>query len=106
MTQNKLSIHVESGEIFYDNDNPGENFYNFLLSQQNGEAAYMFQKNFLTETVLKLTLVLSHRIFPLMINKSLIFYLLKIQSIFFIVLMTLLKHMEIQDINCFTLKKC
>ena len=32
MTQNKLSIHVESGEIFYDNHNTGENFYNFLLS--------------------------------------------------------------------------
>ena len=45
MTQNKLSIHVESGEIFYDNDNTGENFYNFLLSQQNGEAAYV-PKNF------------------------------------------------------------
>ena len=44
MTQNKLSIHVESGEIFYDNHNTGENFYNFLLSQQNGEAAYAPKK--------------------------------------------------------------
>ena len=35
MTQNKLSIHVETGEIFYDNHNTGEKFYNFLLSQQN-----------------------------------------------------------------------
>ena len=26
MTQNKLSIHVESGDIFYDNHNTGENF--------------------------------------------------------------------------------
>ena len=26
MTQNKLSIHVELGEIFYDNHNTGENF--------------------------------------------------------------------------------
>ena len=41
MTQNKLSIHVESGDIFYDNHNTGENFYNFLLSQQNDEAAYV-----------------------------------------------------------------
>ena len=38
VTQNKLSIHIESGEIFYDNHNTGENF---LLSQQNGEAAYV-----------------------------------------------------------------
>ena len=41
MTQNKLSIHVESGDIFYDNHNTGENFYSFLLSQQNNEAAYV-----------------------------------------------------------------
>ena len=44
MTQNKLSIHVDSGNIFYDNHNTGENFYNFLLSQQNDEAAYVPKK--------------------------------------------------------------
>ena len=44
MTQNKLSIHVETGEIFYDNHNTVENFYNFLLSQQNDEAAYVPKK--------------------------------------------------------------
>ena len=33
MPQNKLSIHVESGDIFYGNHNT--NFYSFLLSQQN-----------------------------------------------------------------------
>ena len=32
MTQNKLSIHVESGDILYDNHDTEENFYNFLLS--------------------------------------------------------------------------
>ena len=41
MTHNKLSIHVESGDIFYDNHNTEENFYSFLLSQQNDEAAYV-----------------------------------------------------------------
>ena len=41
MTQNKLSIHRESGEIFYDNHNTEENF---LLSQQNNEAAYVPKK--------------------------------------------------------------
>ena len=35
MTQNKLSIYVESGDIFCDNHNTEENFYSFLLSQQN-----------------------------------------------------------------------
>ena len=44
MTENKLSIYVESGDIFYDNHNTGENFYSFLLSQQNDEAAYIPKK--------------------------------------------------------------
>ena len=44
MTQNKLSIHVDSGDIFYNNHNTGENFYSFLLSQQNDEAAYVPKK--------------------------------------------------------------
>ena len=44
MTQNKLSIHVELGEIFYDNHNTGENFCSFLLSQQNDEVAYVPKK--------------------------------------------------------------
>ena len=44
MTQNKLSIHVDSGEVFYDNHNTGENCYSFLLSQQNDEAAYVPKK--------------------------------------------------------------
>ena len=43
ITQNKLSIHVESGDIFYDNHNTEENFYSFLLSQQNDEAAYVLK---------------------------------------------------------------
>ena len=45
MTQNKISIHVESGDIFYNNHNNGENFCSFLLSQQNHEAAYVPKKN-------------------------------------------------------------
>ena len=61
MTQNKLSIYVESGEIFYHNHNTGENFYNFLLSQQNDKAAYE-PKIFLTETVLRPTLVLFDKV--------------------------------------------
>ena len=44
MTQNKLSIHLELGDIFYDNHNTDKNFYNFLLSQQNDEAAYVPKK--------------------------------------------------------------
>ena len=44
MTQNKLSIHLELGDIFYDNHNTDKNFYNFLLSQQNDEAACVPKK--------------------------------------------------------------
>ena len=44
MTQNKLSIHVESGDIFCDNHNTRENLYSFLLSQQNEEAAFVPKK--------------------------------------------------------------
>ena len=44
MTQNKLSVHVESGAIFYENHNAGENFYNFLFAQQNDDAAFIPEK--------------------------------------------------------------
>ena len=35
MTSNSLSIHIESGNIFYENFNTNENFYSFLLAQQD-----------------------------------------------------------------------
>ena len=41
MTQNKLSIHVECRDIFYENYNTVENFYNFLLTQQNDNASFI-----------------------------------------------------------------
>ena len=39
MTTNTLSIHAEAGNIFYENHNTGESFYNFLIAQQNEQAA-------------------------------------------------------------------
>ena len=44
MTQNRLSVHVESGDIFCENQNTGENFYNFLFAQQNDDAAFIPKK--------------------------------------------------------------
>ena len=44
MISNRPSVHVDSGDIFYENDNTGENFYNFLIAQQNEEAAFMPKK--------------------------------------------------------------
>ena len=35
MTNISLSIHIESGDIFYQNFNTNENFYSFLLAQQD-----------------------------------------------------------------------
>ena len=35
MTNNSLSIHIESGNIFYHNFNTNEHFYGFLLAQQD-----------------------------------------------------------------------
>ena len=36
MTNNSLSIHLEVGDIFYNNFNTKEHFYNFLQAQQDG----------------------------------------------------------------------
>ena len=35
MTNNSLSIHIESGDIFCNDFNTKEKFYNFLLAQQD-----------------------------------------------------------------------
>ena len=35
MTNNSLSIHMETGDIFYNDFNTKESFYNFLLAQQD-----------------------------------------------------------------------
>ena len=74
MTQNKLSLHVDSGDI-YDNHNTGENFYSFPLSQQNDEAAYVPKKFSCRDfqTALNLTFQVSHRIFLSTITKNSIF---------------------------------
>lgn len=44
MTSKTLSIHVETGDIFYENYNTGENFYNFLIAQQNEQTAFIPKK--------------------------------------------------------------
>ena len=49
MTNNSLSIHIESGDIFYDNFNTNENFYSCLLAQQD-------ESKQVVPTVLKTTL--------------------------------------------------
>ena len=41
MTSNRLWIHVDTGDIFYENHNTEENFYNFLIAQQHEDAAFI-----------------------------------------------------------------
>ena len=54
MTENKLSIHVESWYIFYENHNTGKDFYNFLLALQNDDDGFIPKKNFLSQKLWKL----------------------------------------------------
>ena len=37
MMNNSFSIHIESGDIFYQNFDTNENFYNFFIAQQNDQ---------------------------------------------------------------------
>ena len=41
MTNNSLSKHVETGDIFYSDFNTKESFYNFLLAQQDESKQYI-----------------------------------------------------------------
>ena len=43
MTNNSLSIHIESGNMFYRNFNTNENFYSFLLAQQDETKAIILK---------------------------------------------------------------
>ena len=35
MRQNRLGIHIETGNLYYDNMNTGESIYEFIISQQD-----------------------------------------------------------------------
>ena len=41
MTNNSLSIHIETGNIFYQNFNTNKNFYSFLLAQQDQSKVFI-----------------------------------------------------------------
>ena len=36
MKKNKIKIHIESGDIYYDNSNTNESIYDFIKAQENG----------------------------------------------------------------------
>ena len=43
MTNNNLSIHIESGDIFYQNFNTGENFVNIFISYLHNKTIRLLQ---------------------------------------------------------------
>ena len=44
MADNNLSIHIESGNLFFQNFNTNENFYSFLLAQQDETNKKLYRK--------------------------------------------------------------
>ena len=87
MQENSMSIHLESGNLFYYNFNTQENFYDFLLNQYN--------KNKLTIKTRKSILenfqtVFARLFYKVLIMKKLInltYFLTKTQNIYFTSLM-------------------
>ena len=47
MKKNKLRIHVDTGNIYYDNFNTNKSIYDFLLAQQNSYKKLLNIKFFL-----------------------------------------------------------
>ena len=85
MTNN--SIHIESGEIFYQNFDTGKNFYNFVLALQDDQTAPVPKR------------ISYHRSFEMYIQnlKNLIYMPIKMQNIYFIDLTTILKRLVEKD---------
>ena len=44
MQKNKLSIHIEKGNIHYDNADTGESTYSFFIAQQDNTKKLMWQE--------------------------------------------------------------
>ena len=44
MQRNKLSIHIETGNIYYDNIDTGESIYSFFIAQQDHTKKLMFEE--------------------------------------------------------------
>ena len=54
LTENSLSIHIEAGNIFYDNFNTNQIFHDFLIAHQD-ETKNLYAKQFPTIKDLKNT---------------------------------------------------
>ena len=94
MASNRLLIHVETGDIFYENHNTGENFYNFLVTQKSEEAAFI-PKKFSYRNTFEVYISQFLQTFSLDdVEKKNLKIRPKIQNIYFIVLWSTLKLMK------------
>ena len=50
MQENSISIHLETGNVFYDNFNTQESFYDFLLNQQDQKKKIIKKKTSFSHT--------------------------------------------------------
>ena len=49
MSENKLSIHTETGNLYFDGMNTGESLYDFIINQQD-ETKKQYGQHFLLKT--------------------------------------------------------
>ena len=88
MTNKNLSIHIESGDIFYQNFNTGKNFsILYFLNMKISQPQYL--KKFHTITVLKSIHRTFYFLFQLMMSKKLIYMPIKMRNICSVDLMVL-----------------
>ena len=86
MQENSTSIHLESGNLFYDNFNTQESFYDFLLNQQDENKVIIKKKIAYCKTFKQYL----HDFSEVLIMKkliNLIYFLTKTQNIYFTSLM-------------------
>ena len=99
MASNRLSMHVKTGDIFYENHNTGENFYNFLVTQKSEEAAFI-PKKFSYRNTFEVYISQFLQTFSLDdVEKKNLKIRPKIQNIYFIVLWSTLKLMKALEKN-------
>ena len=98
ITLNRLSIHIANGDIFYENHNTGENFYNFLIDQQNEDAAFIPKKFAYTNTFEKyINSLVFCQLFQLTTLKNTTSMQIKMINICFIILTTMLMFMGARE---------
>ena len=50
MKENNLSIHIDTGDLYYSRTNTGESIYDFVISQKNLSNKIIKEKSYYSET--------------------------------------------------------